>query len=97
MKTVKHCSIAGLLAVAGFGCAATDKAVTLPDGGKGYSVSCDYSGSWDSCYTKASEVCGAGYEIVSRSTEGMETHSEANFGGYKYPHAQREMVVKCIS
>lgn len=96
MRTVKHGAIAVLLAVACFGCVTTDKAVTLPGGEKGYSVSCGDTKSWDSCFSKANDLCGSGYEIVSRETEGLASHSEAKFGEVKYPHAERILIVKCI-
>lgn len=50
-----------------FGCA-TSSDVFLPDGSKGFSVSCNGSAnSISSCFEKAGEICGAkGYDLLSR-------------------------------
>lgn len=47
------------------GCATTSS-MYLPDGSKGYSISCDGAlVGMDVCYKKASDICGpAGYEIM---------------------------------
>ncbi len=53
------------------GCARSSP-VYLPDGQSGYALSC--SGnilSWNSCYAKAGELCGArGYTIIQKDGEG---------------------------
>ena len=94
MNTLLRCIFALLILATVFGCHTTDKPVELPDGEKGYSLSCRDTG-WDGCYSKASEQCGSGYEIVSRTTEEMD-NPQANFGGAKFPRAERILVVKCI-
>jgi len=49
------------------GCGTTAKEAYLPDGTRGYHVSCD--GVWGAsgdCYAKAGDICGAkGYSLVS--------------------------------
>lgn len=48
------------------GCTTADE-IQLPSGGAGYTVACDGSGNrWSSCYEKASEVCPAGYDVVTK-------------------------------
>jgi hypothetical protein len=52
------------------GCA-TSKEIYLPDGTKGYNISCDGTmQSMNACYQKAGELCGSnGYELLNREGE----------------------------
>lgn len=49
------------------GCASVEPvAVTGPSGGTAYSMSCAGGGlSMEDCFVKASEMCPAGYDVVS--------------------------------
>jgi len=49
------------------GCGTTAKQAYLPDGTRGYHVSCDGMGNdTGDCYAKAGEICGAkGYSVVN--------------------------------
>ena len=97
MNTLRRFAIAFPLLVAVFGCATPETKVDLPGGETGYSVSCGNTRSWDACFSKASKRCdGSGYEIVSRSTEVVDSSSPPKEGVYVYPYAERVMVIKCI-
>ena len=60
------CALAGLAVAA---CGGLHKTY-LPDGNRGYSISCrGFLNTWDSCLVKAGRVCGArGYDTL-RSSE----------------------------
>lgn len=46
---------------------ATSREMTAPSGNKGFYIKCNgLAVSMDVCYTKASQVCPNGYEIVSK-------------------------------
>jgi hypothetical protein len=97
MKTVERFVITVLGVVSVFGCASSrNMAVDLPGGETGYSVSCGNSRSWEKCFSKASELCGSGYEIVSRKTEDEKIDSPSLYGPAAGPNAERIMVIKCI-
>jgi len=97
MKTVERFVIAVLGVVCVFGCATSrDVPVDLPGGETGYSISCGDSGVWEKCFSRASELCGSGYEIVSRRTEGESMNAPNLYGPAAGPHAERIMVIKCI-
>lgn len=97
MKTVERFVIAVLGVVCIFGCATKrDVAVDLPDGETGYSISCGNSRSWEKCFSRASELCGSGYEIVSRATQDEKTNAPNLYGPAAGPNAERIMVIKCI-
>jgi len=51
----------------------TSKEMYLPDGSKGYNISCDGSAnSMGNCFQKAGELCGAkGYSVVNREGEAI--------------------------
>ena len=97
MKTVERFVIAVLGAVLISGCAAKrDVAVDLPGGEAGYSISCGNARSWEKCFSRASELCGSGYEIVSRTTENETMNAPNLYGPAAGPRAERIMVIKCI-
>ena len=97
MKTVERFAITVLGLVSVFGCATSNTTeVDLPGGETGYSVSCGNSGSWEKCFSKASEQCGSGYEIVSRQTEVEKMNAPNLYGPAAGPNAERIMVIKCI-
>lgn len=50
---------------------ATSKEMYLPDGSKGYNISCDGTmQSMSACYQKAGELCGSeGYVLLNREGE----------------------------
>jgi len=97
MKTVARFVIAVVGVVFVSGCASKrDVAVDLPGGETGYSISCGNSRSWEKCFSRASELCGSGYEIVSRTTEIEEMDAPGLYGPAAGPNAERIMVVKCI-
>jgi len=97
MKTVERFVIAVLGVVCVFGCATKrDVAVDLPGGETGYSISCGSSRSWEKCFSRASELCGSGYEIVSRTTEDVKMNAPNLYGPAAGPNAERIMVIKCI-
>ena len=96
MNTAMRFTIPVLLLVAVFACA-TPKEINLPGGETGYSVSCSNARNWDKCFSKASEICGgAGYEIISRQTEGIDSALADRKGIYNNAsYAERVMVIKC--
>jgi len=97
MKTLERFVIAGFGLVCVFGCATKRVvAVDLPGGETGYAVSCGNSRSWEKCFSRASELCGSGYEIVSRTTENEGLNSPGLYGPAAGPNAERIMVIKCI-
>jgi hypothetical protein len=59
--------------VLGVGGCAISKDMYLPDGSKGYNISCDGSAnSISNCYQKAGEICGAkGYALLNREGEAI--------------------------
>lgn len=59
--------------VLGVGGCAISKDMYLPDGSKGYNISCDGSAnSISNCYQKAGEICGAkGYVLLNREGEAV--------------------------
>ena len=97
MKAVERFAITVLGLVSVFGCATSKNAeVDLPGGETGYSVSCGNSRSWEKCFSKASELCGSGYEIVSRQTQAIDDPASVKEGVYVRPYAERILVFKCI-
>jgi hypothetical protein len=51
------------------GCAMADEMV-LPDGTKGYNISCDGTVlSMGNCYKKAGEICPRGYDVLAQGGE----------------------------
>ena len=62
----------------------TAKEISLPDGSKGYSVSCGGTlNSFASCFNKAGEMCGdKGYQILDKSGEVIPfAQANSNAGG----------------
>lgn len=60
------------------------KEVNLPDGSKGYSISCGGTlNSFASCFNKAGEMCGnKGYQILDKSGEEIPyVQANSNLGG----------------
>jgi hypothetical protein len=97
MKTVEGFVITVLGLVSVFGCATSrGVAVDLPGGETGYSISCGNSRSWEKCFSRASELCGSGYEIVARKTEDEKMNAPNLYGVAAGPNAERIMVIKCI-
>lgn len=78
------------------GCA-TQKDVYLPDGRKGYSISCSGAAlNWELCYAKAGEICQAkGYDIVTRSDEHGAAVAGGQWGVYGGTTANRSMMIAC--
>lgn len=78
------------------GCASASPTY-LPSGGKGYSLDCSGSArSWNMCYEKAGELCGArGYQVVGGGSEqGMIVAGNAN-GVFGSSVMNRSMLVQC--
>lgn len=59
-----------LAAVVLYGCATADE-IYMPDGRMGYAINCGGTAlSMNSCFTKASDLCGArGYDVFNQSGE----------------------------
>lgn len=55
-------SVVAVLAL--MGCTATQK-VSRPDGSTEYLVACGAGTGWNICYSKANELCPAGYNTLS--------------------------------
>ena len=55
------------MAVLAAGCATGLRTTYLPNGQKGYSISCKgWLNSWDSCMVRAGQICGAhGYDPLN--------------------------------
>lgn len=78
------------------GCVVT-KEVYGPDGSPAYTLNCsdDYGTSWDSCYKKAGEICGArGYEVIEKTSEKEASGAFGKFGGFSMG-SQRVMMIQC--
>jgi len=62
--------VAGLLLAATLTACATSKSTSMPSGAAGFVVSCDGTVlSFGNCYSKAGELCPAGYAIIDKSRE----------------------------
>jgi hypothetical protein len=81
-KMVLVAAFAGLLLA---GCAMSQETY-LPDGRKGYSISCDGSAvGMNVCFEKAGQICkGSGYDLVSREGQiiPMGTAMASGAGGF---------------
>lgn len=44
----------------------TSQEIKRPDGSSEYLIQCGASTGWDICYSKANEVCPAGYQDLSK-------------------------------
>lgn len=74
----------------------TSKPVHLPSGAMGYTIHCNSLGKdMGDCYDKASEVCGAPYEVVSQSERSQPFVSGT--GGMVTGGAipKRTLIVQC--
>lgn len=62
-----------IIAALALGGCAISKDMYLPDGSKGYNISCDGSAnSISTCYQKAGDICGAkGYVLLNREGEAV--------------------------
>lgn len=83
--------VVGLLA----GCTGS-RQLTLPNGDKGFLVSCD-KGSQDigDCYNKASGLCHGPYEVIDR-TEGSQVNYSANpYTATGGAMPRRDIMVQC--
>lgn len=88
------------------GCA-IQKETYLPDGSKGYTISCNGSAnSISTCYEKAGEICGAkGYDLLTRDGEsnlvGYSTGSVNQAGGAYVSQVgafvSRSIMIRCKS
>lgn len=83
-----------ILAIAG--CVATAK-TEVRKGRKGLHINCSgLSSSWDKCYSKAAQSCGArGYKVVARSTSDDEEEGDFLFGINPAGYTSRTMIVIC--
>lgn len=57
-----------IIAVAMLGGCATAQKINRPDGTTEYIVQCGAGTGWGVCYSKANEVCPAGYMDVSKES-----------------------------
>jgi len=83
-------TVALYITIALTGCAASSgvKNVTLPDGGQGFYIYCDLSGSdWTVCYEQAAKTCNGEYTIIDKN----ETSTPTVAG----PLVRRNMMVDC--
>jgi len=97
-----------LLAACVAGCSSS-KAVYTSTGAVGHTVSCnpvwrgglvgqlaDASTSWNQCYERAGEICGAaGYDILDRTGETGSYGQAGQYGGFVSTTNNRSMVIKC--
>lgn len=98
MKATKRTATLAGLTLAG--CAATVQPIQGPSGSQAYSIDCTNSETWQACYVKAGEVCGAeGSRIVDKSggQQGAGWPSYYGYGGYSYMYATRTLMVECGS
>lgn len=82
-------------------CATADEMV-LPDGNKGYNISCDGAFlSMGDCYKKAGELCPRGYDLFAQSNEANSLgYSTGQFigGGFVTTYGSvilRDLYVQC--
>ena len=85
-----------LLAAALSGCATVSQ-VYAPSGAVGYNVDCSGDfGTWNQCYEKAGEICGArGYNIESKTDQPVEITSWNKQGGSSYTSGYRSILIVC--
>lgn len=85
-----------LAAVLLAGCA-MQKNVYLPDGRRGYSISCSGGAlNWEMCYAKAGEICQAkGYEVISKSDEQGAVVTGSQYGVFGGSTYNRSMMIAC--
>jgi hypothetical protein len=78
------------------GCA-TSKTTHLPDGSEGHSIDCSGAArTWNACYEKAGEICGArGYDVVDKLGDEGTVVSGNDAGVYGGTVQTRSMLVKC--
>jgi hypothetical protein len=86
-----------LAAVAALVGCATQKTVYLPDGKQGHSINCSGAAlSWDLCYQKAGELCGArGYDILAKDGEQGATISGTQYGVFGTSVMNRTLLIAC--
>jgi hypothetical protein len=80
---------------------ATSKEMYLPDGSKGYNISCDGSAnSMGNCFQKAGELCGSrGYYILTREGEAVpfgSTVASANGDSFGYVSQAGMMITRSL-
>ena len=95
-------------AISTAGCSSS-KQIYTADGQQGQVISCtpawtggiigqiaDSSTSWNQCYEKAGELCGAaGYDIIQQIGEGGVYGQGGRSGGFVSTKNNRSMIVKC--
>lgn len=98
LKRLSFASTVLVLALAG---CTTSEGIDLPDGRKGYAISCGGAMlDWDSCLKKAREQCGeAGYDLLRKGerTRQKSTGSAIphTIEGTSIPVTDRELVIAC--
>ena len=78
------------------GCVQT-KSIHLPDGRQGHSINCSGQDfSWNQCYEKAGEICGArGYEVVARDGDQSSSVVGTQYGVIGGTKVSRTMLIAC--
>ena len=98
MRAGAALAVTSILALSG--CSALDDLaqqdvdqITGPNGRLGYVIECDQWGrSTSECFSKAGQLCAAGYDIVDRVSQvRQETDLEGNITSYE----QNSLVIEC--
>jgi hypothetical protein len=92
MKTLYLVAFCAVVA----GCAG-QKETFLPDGGKGYSISCSGAAmNWGMCYEKAGDICGTrGHDVIAGGSDQGTVVSGSQFGLFGGSVMNRSMLIKC--
>ena len=93
-----HLKFASLmLIVIGIGGCVNSRAISTPDGKKGYAVDC--SGTmfdWGHCYDEAAKVCGGkGFKIIDKSSNTGYSVYGNQYGIYGDSTISRNMIIQC--
>jgi hypothetical protein len=88
--------IMGIIYLLLSGCA-THKSTYLPDGTLGHSIGCDGSAmSWNLCYEKAGEICGAeGYTVVDQQGDSTRISNSNQYSAFSGAIVNRTLLIKC--
>jgi len=80
------------------GCASSAKQVYLPNGNKGWAISCSsHNSDWSDCAQKAGSLCqNRGYKVLGKDSEQVSSMGGSQqFGIYGSTSMKRTVMIEC--